>query len=374
MSIFITRFDSPLGKGLRVGVKDLIDMAGVPTTAGCRVLARGAEPATADAACLRGLRLAEQEGRASIVGKTNLHELAFGVTGINPWYGTPPNPLGDGLVPGGSSSGSASAVGLGEADVAIGTDTGGSVRIPAACCGVVGLKTTRGRVPLHGVVALAPSLDTVGPIAATVELVAEGMALLDPGFLRASRPARRLGRTRPQADAAVDAAVDSALQRAGFGIEELTLPGWGAANDAAMVILGAEAWAEHAELYSKHADELGGDVAARLQACSAITASQVESAWRQARAWDDELAGAFSRVDVLAMPTIGCPPPTVEDAHRLLTVRATAPWNLAGLPAIALPVPMAGDHRPASLQLVAPGGGEELLVATAAALEEAIGG
>src|SRR5438034_49487 len=117
-----------------------------------------------------------------IVGKTNLHELAFGTSGINPWFGTPTNPLDPGLVPGGSSSGSAVAVATDEADVALGSDTGGSVRIPSACCGTAGLKTTWGRVSLEGVWPLSLSLDTIGPMARDVRGVITGMTLLEPGF------------------------------------------------------------------------------------------------------------------------------------------------------------------------------------------------
>src|SRR6478672_5798016 len=119
---------------------------------------------------------------ARIVGKANLHELCFGATGVNPWYGTPVNPLDPARVPGGSSSGSTVAVVSGEADVGIGTDTTGSVRTPAACCGAVGLRTTFGRIPLDGIQPLAPSLDTVGPIGRDVDWCARGMALLDPEF------------------------------------------------------------------------------------------------------------------------------------------------------------------------------------------------
>src|ERR1700680_972806 len=146
MSTFITRYDTS-GPGVRLAVKDLIDMEGEPTTAGCRAVAATATPAQTDAACLAGARAAG----ARIVGRTNLHELALGVTGVNPWFGTPVNPLDPGLVPGGSSSGSAVAVATGEADIGYGTDTGGSIRIPAACCGIAGLKTTFGRIPVTGV-------------------------------------------------------------------------------------------------------------------------------------------------------------------------------------------------------------------------------
>src|SRR6476646_8459139 len=164
MSTWILK-EAASGPGLRVAIKDLIDVAGLPTTAGSRAVADRAGPAAADAACLAGLRAAIARGEACLAGKVNLHELAYGISGINRAFGTPVNPLDPGLVPGGSSSGSAVAVAVGAADVAIGSDTGGSVRIPAACCGVAGLKTTYGRVPVDGVVPLAPSLDTVGLLA-----------------------------------------------------------------------------------------------------------------------------------------------------------------------------------------------------------------
>src|SRR3954471_17761883 len=185
MSTFITRLDSS-GSGPRIAVKDIIDIEGVPTTGGSRALERIAVPAPRDAACLAGARAAG----ARLVGKANLHELAVLPLGTNPWFGTPTNPLDPTLIPGGSSSGSAVAVATGEADVSYGSDTGGSVRIPAACCGITGLKTTHGRVPTAGVVALSETLDTVGPLARDVAGVARGMALLEPGFEVAPAPAR----------------------------------------------------------------------------------------------------------------------------------------------------------------------------------------
>src|SRR5579864_3297886 len=191
MSTFITRFDTS-GSGVRLAVKDLIDMEGVPTTAGCRAVADEAAPAPADAACLAGARAAG----AAIVGRTNLHELALGVTGVNPWFGTPENPLDPRLVPGGSSSGSAVAVATGEADVAFGSDTGGSVRIPSACCGTAGLKTTFGRIPR----------DVAGLLA--------GMELLEPGFsMQLDEPVAdlRVGRLPIEATPAITDAVRRAL-------------------------------------------------------------------------------------------------------------------------------------------------------------------
>src|SRR4029077_389927 len=159
MSTWILKEATP-GPGLRVAVKDLIDVAGLPTTAGSPAGAHPGGAAAADAACLAGLRAAIARGEACLAGKTNLHELAYGISGINRAFGTPVKPLDSALVPGGSSSGSAVAVATGEADVAYGSDTGGSIRIPAACCGVAGLKNTGGRVPPDGGRAAAPSPDT----------------------------------------------------------------------------------------------------------------------------------------------------------------------------------------------------------------------
>src|SRR5690242_21561650 len=149
MSTWILKEATP-GPGLRVAVKDLIDVAGLPTTAGSRAVADRAGPAAADAACLAGLRAAIARGEACLAGKTNLHELAYGISGINRAFGTPVNPLDPALVPGGSSSGSAVAVATGEADVAYGSDTGGFLRIPAPGCRVPGPKTTGGPVPATG--------------------------------------------------------------------------------------------------------------------------------------------------------------------------------------------------------------------------------
>src|SRR6202034_2681127 len=208
--------DTSFGSGLRVAVKDIFDMAGLPTTAGCLAVADTARPARQDASCLAGLRAAIGRGAARFVGKTNLHELAYGITGVNEAFGTPVNPLDPRRVPGGSSSGSATAVAAGEADVAYGTDTGGSIRIPAACCGIAGLKTTWGRVSLDGVRPLAPRLDTVGPMARDVAGVAAGMALLEPGFTVASSAPRTVGVLVIDADPRITAAIDDALRTAEF--------------------------------------------------------------------------------------------------------------------------------------------------------------
>jgi amidase len=364
---FISRCETS-GRGVRLAVKDLIDMAGDVTTAGCRALAERAEPAVVDAACLAGARAA----RARIVGRTNLHELAFGVSGINPWYGTPLNPLDPRRVPGGSSSGSAVAVASGEAEVAYGTDSGGSIRIPAACCGVAGLKSTAGRVSLHGVRPLAPSLDTVGPMARDVNGLTLGMQLLEPAFSVAAGGADVVvGRLAVEADPRITGALDRALRLSGWQGRPLELPMWRAATAWAATLLIAEAWQSNAALLAANPEGIGADVAARLARGAAVESATLAAARRVQRDWSVALAQVFSTVDVVVTPTLTIFPPRPEAADQLLGARCTLPVNLAGVPAVSLPVPAVGGF-PASLQLVGPAGGEERLLAAAAHLEAAV--
>lgn len=379
---FITSFPAQ-GPGPRVAVKDLIDMAGVPTTAGSRVLAEAAAPAERDAACLAGLRAAG----ARIVGKTNLHELALGVTGINPWFGTPANPLDASLAPGGSSSGSAVAVATGEAGVAYGTDTGGSIRIPAACCGVCGLKTTWGRIPVAGVRPLAPSLDTVGPMAADVAGLIAGMQLLEPGFTVSSPPgppskARppRVGRLRVPAAPEVDDAVTAALRATSWEVSDLDPGEWLTANSWTGTLLVAEAYRSCRDIFERYGERLSADVARRLDAGRQVTPDALTEAAAARDRWRAQLTEMFQRFDLLACPVLSILPPALDRADELLEARHTLPVNLAGVPALALPIPAraagAGRHPglalPASLQLVSEWGSEERLLAAGAAAEAAI--
>ena len=370
MSTFITVLDEGRGP-LRVAVKDLIDIAGVPTTAGCRAVARRAEPAAADAPCLAGLRAAVEDGRARIVGKANLHELAAGATGINPWFGTPRNPLDPRLVPGGSSSGSATAVGAGEADVAFGTDTGGSVRIPAACCGIVGLKTTHGRVATAGVWPLAPSLDTVGPMGRDVAAVIAGMQLLEPGFNGAAPAPGAVGRVRIGGEARIEAAIDRCLAAAELTVTDVRLPGWPEAGDATLTVLVSEAWQVDSGLLSGADDGIGPDVRSALRVGAAVPAGRVRTARAVLVTWRRQLTEQIDRHGPLVLPAILAAPPTLDagdpDGRLIL---ATAPVNGAGLPSLALPVPLPG-RPPASLQLIGRPGGEEDLVALGRRLEAA---
>ena len=363
MSTFIHRLDAG-GTGTRVAIKDLIDMEGLPTTAGCKAVADRAAPAAADAPCLAGIRAAG----ARIVGRANLHELAFGATGINPWFGTPENPLDPTLVPGGSSSGSAVAVATDEADVALGSDTGGSVRHPSACCGTVGLKTSYGRISTAGVWPLAPSLDSVGPMARDVAGVVLGMQLLEPGFSPAPNGATVVGRVRGiEADPDLEAAVDAALRSAEFEVIDIDLPNWTAASMAALTILVVEGAAANAELYETAPDAIGDDVRGFIEIGRSFGEEQLASARDTAAQWQRDLAAAFERAQVLALPTMPVFPPRLDESASAMPLLCAAA-NLAGVPALAQPVP-SNRAIPGSLQLVGPHGSEELLVATGAIVE-----
>jgi amidase len=373
MSTFITRLDAG-GDGPRLAVKDLIDVLGVPTTAGSQVVAERAIPALADALCLAGARAAG----AVIVGKANLNELAYGASGLNEHFGTPVNPLDPDLLPGGSSSGSAVAVGAGEADIAYGSDTGGSIRVPAAYCGVAGLKTTHGRVPLGGVWPLAPSLDTVGPMARDVAGLAAGMALLEPGFAVAGGPAVALGRLRVAGEAAdpvIEAALDEALARSEIGVTELELSGWADALDAVYTIMGQEAIESDGLLMSDPVSRagLGPAVRQRLAHAAEVTIEDADRARGFQQDWRALFERLFQTAQLLVLPSVPFFPPPVSAGGKEAHTRLTAPVNLAGLPALALPIPAVGSALPASLQLIGPPDSEELILATGAVLEAAAG-
>jgi len=363
MATWIARLE-PSGRGPRLAVKDTIDVAGVPTTMGCAAVAEWAGPAVEDAACVTSARAAG----ARIVGKTNLHELCYGVTGINQWYGTPVNPLDSALVPGGSSSGSAVAVATDEVDVGYGTDTGGSVRIPAACCGVAGLKTTWGRVPLTGVWPLAPTLDTVGPLGRDVAGLVTGMRLLESGFTPAGEVVI-VGRLRiPGVRPDHDAAVDRALASWGVEVVEVNLPGWAAADAAFEIVIATEAYTADRHLVERHPDRVGPLVARRVRAGAAVTSEAYDAALIARSAWQAELAEVFGRVQLLALPTMAIPVPALVDPAAGPGMNAlTRPFNLSGSPALSLPLGGAGN----SLQLIGPAYGEELLCSAGADAERA---
>ncbi len=331
--------------GIAVAVKDIIDMEGLLTTAGCRAIERSASPAAADAPCLAGLRAAIGAGEARVIGRTNLDELAAGASGVNHWFGTPVNPLDPERIPGGSSSGSGAAVAAGEAEVAFGTDTGGSVRIPAACCGVVGLKTSRGRVSTDGVVPLSQSLDTVGPIGADLARTVRGMRLLEPGFAPGD-PLRAIGRFRaPDVDPRIDAAVDRALAEAELEVVEVELPSWGSALEAALRIGLGEGYRNHGGMLAREPELLGPQTAEALLMGRDAGRFDAEARVFQT-GWEAELATALERCEALAWPTLAGFAPPLADAATIPGICRTMEVNLAGLPALALPVPTGGPYCP----------------------------
>jgi amidase len=363
---WIVRLDAP-GDGPRLAVKDCIDVEGLPTTVGCQLIAEQAGPAARDAAMVAAARRAG----ARIVGKTNLAELCWSASGVNPWSGTPVNPVDPRRIPGGSSSGSAVAVAAGEADVALGTDTGGSVRIPAACCGIVGLKTTWGRVSVDGVYPLATSLDTVGPLGMDVAAVELGMRLIESGFAAGSCELA-VGRMRPEVDVdpVTDIAVDAALTAAGLRVTGVAGFDFRAANGAGNVLIDIEAYQANAHLIPQ-LDRLSPQMRRNMTESAAVTADQRDAASRtrqEVRAW---FAAMLDRHPFLALPTLVGAPPLLGERRMSLTV-LTMPANLAGLPALALPVPDGPAGLPASLQLIGPPGSEEQLIALGRVIEAAL--
>jgi amidase len=353
-------------------VKDCIDIAGVPTTAGCPVVAEMAEPAHADAAVVATARAAG----ARIVGKTTLTELCWSASGVNRWAGTPVNPRDRRRVPGGSSSGSAVAVASGEADIAYGTDTGGSVRIPAACCGVVGLKTRWGRVAVNGVYPLAPSLDTVGSLGRDVAAVEAGMALLEPGFTAPGRGDLSAGRITATGveggiDPRIDAAVDRALAMAGVTASPAASWDFRPAVEAAGMIIDFEGFKSNAYLMP-YIGQLSPHVQRNLERGARLRPADVAAARRLADEVRAEMEALLRDYPVLVMPTLTGQPPLLGE-RGIPLVMLTAPVNLTGLPALALPVPPAspGDaDLIASLQVI--GQSEEQVLAFGRIIEAAL--
>ncbi|EDY22232.1 Amidase [Chthoniobacter flavus Ellin428] len=376
--------------GLKLAVKDNIDMRGVVTTAGSEYLAKNNPPAKADAQCLA---IARARG-VPIVGKTNLSEFAVAPSGFNEYYGTPKSPLSHmhRLIPGGSSCGSAVAVARGYADVSFGTDTAGSVRVPAACCGVVGLKTTFGLVSLHGVVPVEPKhLDTVGPIGKNVEDTAKGMDLLEAGFAgkyaaaKAAKPAGRdirVGRLYLKGTSSgVDKAVDAALQKAGFKVvplDERFREKWDQAKKDGNTMAAAGVWLSEGPYLTRNG------VSARTKATILVGRVQYPLAYRRALArreeWQEALRHAFHKVDFIALPTLQSTPPGIPPNLKIglleifmLDFQNTVAVNFAGNPALAVPVPLAHTNvRLTSLQLIAPPKKEAELLNAGRLVEQAV--
>jgi amidase len=365
--------DGPLAD-VAIVVKDLIDVAGVPTGAGHPDYLAGAEPATAHAPAVARLLGAG----ARVMGKAHTDELAFSLSGTNIHYGTPQNPRAPDRIPGGSSSGSASAVAGGLVPLALGTDTGGSIRVPASYCGIFGLRPTHGRVPLRGVVELAPSFDTVGLLAASGHhLKLGGEALLaSSGVVAPPDSLIVVDDLLVEADPAVAAAVVGATEilAAHLGIPcrsgLLTggrLSDWFAAFRGRQMV---EAWQSHGAWIERCRPRLGPGVAGRFdlarQTPTGDARAAVVEGQRVRHAVDQLLPGRA----VLVLPSTATVAPPLDlgggakDDLRLRTMRLTCVAGLGGLPAVSLPLASV-DGRPVGVCLVGRPGDDELLLAAA---------
>ncbi|WP_339540923.1 amidase [Pseudomonas sp. RA_5y_Pfl1_P24] len=355
------------GDGPTVMVKDTIDIAGLPTRASSQAL-EDAAPATAHADVVQALL----EKGCRLVGKTSLHELAFGTTGINHWTGTAPNPRFPGRIPGGSSSGSAAAVAAGLTDFSLGTDTGGSVRIPACCCGVFGFKPTFGRVSRRGVMPAHSSLDCVGPFAASLPMLVTAMQAIDASFKPVAAPdAPRLGIVTVQTSVAVQRVIEAAIAVIRLPGERLTLPSLKAAYDAGMVVINRETFDACGHLLET--GKVGADIAARLAAAGNTTAAALAEAERVRTQFTAEVDAALQHVDVLVLPTMPDFPLTLTEATDTQAVLGMTafvrPFNLSGHPALSIPLASA-EGLPVGLQLVGAKGADEQLLAIAGRLLE----
>lgn len=367
MSAWTHRVDDICDSAPTVAIKDSIDVAGWPTQGGSRAFAHAA-PAQDDAQAVQLMR----EAGWQIVGKTVLHELAFGVTGINDWAGTPINPQAPDRIPGGSSSGSASVVAQGCVDVALGTDTGGSVRMPAACCGVFGLKPSFGRISRTGVLPHETSLDCVGPMAQNISHIVKAMQVLDPPFaIPVITQVPRVGVVRVDSDSNIALAIEQSLQNSGWSCESVGLDMLNDAFEAALTIINVETWAAYGHFTGLGL--LGNDVESRLCKAGLTEPQSVSDAEQVRQAFTAEVDALLQRFDALVLPTLPRLPPTLADVRAGGSVidltRFLRPFNLSGHPAITVPIPCPGTDLRCGLQLVGRGGDDERLCALAAALK-----
>ncbi|HFK4065535.1 amidase [Kluyvera ascorbata] len=356
---FIERFI--LGEGdLSFAVKDTLDVAGFRTQAGCQALAD--TPVAAQHASVVATLLANG---CVLSGKTTLHELAFGVTGVNPWSGTPVNPHFPSLIPGGSSSGSAAVVAAGEVDFALGTDTGGSVRMPAACCGVLGLKPGYGVLSRQGVLPVDSSLDSVGLFTRDTGTLRQALNRL---HIVVESPLEALPAITfiPAALPEIDAALLRFLAEADVQPEQGELSTLTDAHLAGMAIISHENWQAFSALLATNT--VSADVATRIRAGANVSADALAEAEKVRQRFSDDVDALLAITPLVALATLPELPPTLDEAKDPLSVvnltRLVRPFNLSGHPALTLPAGTL-DGRPVALQLVARKGAEGLLVQAA---------
>jgi Asp-tRNA(Asn)/Glu-tRNA(Gln) amidotransferase A subunit family amidase len=355
--------------GTPVAVKDLLDTAGLTTTYGSAIFADHVPARSAEAV----LRL-EAAGYA-VAGKTNLHEFAYGITSQNAHYGTVPNPRHPGRLAGGSSGGSAAAIAAGDVELALGTDSGGSIRIPASWCGIVGFKPTYGLVPADGCFPLAPTYDHVGPMASTVGGCVELMQALAPEFEPAtvdSPDDLRVGIAwLEHADPLVAERVAAAAARFPHA-EPLAFP---LPDRAEYALFDREVADVHRALFAERADEYGENVRVKVELCLEVSDAEVERARSLRKRYREQCAELLEGFDLLLTPTTAfvAPPVTVDEREqRRRGTMLTYPFDTLGWPALALPCGAAEDGLPASVQLAAPQGADARVLAAGGLLASLI--
>jgi aspartyl-tRNA(Asn)/glutamyl-tRNA(Gln) amidotransferase subunit A len=366
--VWITELPVEAPPGRRLAVKDLFDTAGVKTTYGSAVFADHVPSASAPAVALL-------EGAGWVdVGKANLHEFAYGTTSQNLHYGTVPNPAAPGRSAGGSSGGSAAALALGLADGALGTDTGGSIRIPSAWCGTVGFKPTYGLVPIGGVFPLAPSFDHAGPMAvdvgscvALMETLAPSLAVEELESLEeVSVAVAWTDASDPGVRTRVEAAAALFPRR-----RRVELPFAEPIGIAFMREVGDV----HRELYDEQAELYGENIRGKVERCVAIGDGEADEARRERERYREIVPELLGGADLLVTPTMAMTAPpadTDEPVRRGDYTRFTFPFNALGWPALALPCGNDENGRPVSVQVVGRAGADALVLGAGLALERAL--
>jgi Asp-tRNA(Asn)/Glu-tRNA(Gln) amidotransferase A subunit family amidase len=332
--------------GTVVAVKDLVDVAGMVTTGGGVILPD--EPATEDAPVVARLR---REG-CVMVGKTNLHEFAYGVTSVNPHYGAVRNPHDPRLVAGGSSGGSAVAVAAGMCDWAIGTDTGGSIRIPASLCGVVGFKPALGSIDTTGVIPLSRSLDTLGPLARDVGGAGHAFSLMSGETIPTDPVAEpRLAIPRGWISG-LDAPTERAWLLVSAGLPEADFPQRDRLFQVGLTILLVEASVYHRRWAAQSPEKYGADVIGHIRRGLAILAVDFAEALAARTRLREEALAAMEGIDALLLPATAIVAPLLEagDEVREPLSRFTRPFNTTGQPVVTLPAPVRG--LPVGIQVV----------------------
>jgi aspartyl-tRNA(Asn)/glutamyl-tRNA(Gln) amidotransferase subunit A len=352
--------------GMLVAVKDNIDVRGMVTTAGGRHLSP--DPVEHDAPIIAAIR----KSGCSVIGKANMHEYAFGVTNHNVHYGVARNPVDETRVPGGSSGGSAVAVGLGLCDWAIGSDTGGSIRIPAGLCGIVGMKPTTGSLSIEGIFPLAESLDVPGPMARDVKTTARGLAALTGGpdidvdVSDGWTPSLAVPRGWEDD---LDEETSAAWRGVTGDLPRIDFPAWKQLEDVFQPILFAEATSYHLAWLRDRPEAYSDDVRSTLELGRKVTGAGYLWAIRQRQRMRDAIERALQSHDAVLVPNTLIVAPLIGEEHvREKLLRYTRPFSLSGHPVVTIPAP--SDGLPVGVQIVGHHGQDAQLLRVASALEE----